>query len=176
MFEEKNALPRAELQPACGDRDHFARARQDGTNVRSAVVAPLGGMLEPRRLLRHELLEEFLEVAPRGRVGIFHDNEAATGVPNEHGDGPVFDPALRHGGSNLVGEVVSAFAPGRDRETGGVDWHEVRGGYAAILGEATAAGGKPNPSNALVPPGGGGVPPSRTLPGGWQARRAGLPR
>jgi hypothetical protein len=40
-------------------------------------------MLEVGRALGHEALEKLLEITPRGRVGVFHQDQAATGVPNE---------------------------------------------------------------------------------------------
>ena len=65
MLEKENALPGAELHPALCDRDHFARAGEDAADVRGAVVAAFRRVLELRRVLRHESLEKFLEIAPR---------------------------------------------------------------------------------------------------------------
>ena len=93
MFERKNTLPRPELHSAIRNRDHFARAREDGANVRSAVVTAFSRVLEVGRVLWDELLEKFLEIASRSWVGVLHDDEAATRMPNEHGDGAGRDAA-----------------------------------------------------------------------------------
>ena len=44
-------------------------------------------------VLGHEPLEEFLQIAARGRVGVLHDDEAATGVLDENGHRARGDPA-----------------------------------------------------------------------------------
>src|SRR5690242_12210506 len=84
MFEEKNALPRAELHLTIDNRDSFAGAREHHANVRGAVVAAFGGVNKIIRVLRHEALKKFLQVLSRDAIGIFHDNEAATGVLDEN--------------------------------------------------------------------------------------------
>ena len=53
--------------------------------MRGAVVTAFRRMLEVRRVLRHEALENLLEVAVRGQIGVLHHDEATTRVSNEHG-------------------------------------------------------------------------------------------
>ena len=118
MLEKKNALPGAELHPAVGDRDYFARAGQDGTDVRSAVVAAFRGVLEIRGVLGHEALEKFLQIAPRGGIGVLHNDQAATGVPNENGDRAAFHPALSDKRGNAIGDFVGAFPLGGKSDRG----------------------------------------------------------
>ena len=114
MFEEKNALPRSELQVAVSDRDRFARAGQDGANMRRAVVAAFRGMLQVGRVLGHEVLEEFLEITPRGRVSVFHQNQTATGVPDEYGHDARCHTTSVDGRGYPISDLVGAFAVGRD--------------------------------------------------------------
>ena len=45
--------------------------------MRSAVVTALRGVLEVGRVLGHEALEKFLEITPRCRVGVFHQDQAS---------------------------------------------------------------------------------------------------
>ena len=123
MFEEKNALPRAELRVAVGDRNHFARAGQNGANMRSAIVAAFSGMLKIGRVLGHETLEEFLEITPGARVGVFHQNQAATGVPDEYGHDASRHAASADGGGYPISDLVGAFAVGWDNNAGGFDAH-----------------------------------------------------
>ena len=94
MFKEENALPRAEPQSAVRDRDDFARAGQDGANMRSAVVSAFRGMLEIGGVLGHEAFEKHLEITPGGWVGVFRNDQATTCVPNEDRDGAGSYPAL----------------------------------------------------------------------------------
>ena len=55
---------------------------------------PSESMREIIGVFRHEALEKLFQVASRGRIGIFHDDDAATGVLNENGDGPISHAAL----------------------------------------------------------------------------------
>ena len=156
VFEKKDALPGAKLHPAVDDRDHFARAGEDGANVRSAVVAPFRSVLEPRRVLRHEPLEKFLEIASRRGIGVFHDDEAAARVPNENGDGACDDPTLADCGRDLIGEFVGALAFGRNDEMRGFDMQthsarvavETSGGNDLPNDREEDAKSKRNPSGA----------------------------
>lgn len=117
MFEEKNSLPGPELHFPVRDWDDFARASQDRANMRRAVVRAFGGMFEPWRALGHELLEKFLQIMTRARVGIFHDDEAATGMPDEDGDGAADKAARFDGRGHLIRNFVSSFAFGRNLES-----------------------------------------------------------
>ena len=126
MFEEENTLPGAELHPAVGNRYDFARTGEDGANVRGAVVAAFRGVLEVRRLFRHEPLEEFFQISPRRWVGIFHDEEAATRVPNENRDDTILHSAPDDEVRNPLRDLVGAFAAGRNGEGGRDGRHDMR--------------------------------------------------
>jgi hypothetical protein len=54
-----------------------------------------------RSVLRHQPLEKFLQIAPRRRIRVFHDNEAAARVPYEYGDGSGNHPLSRMADSTL---------------------------------------------------------------------------
>jgi len=123
MFEEKDSLPGAKLHSSLHDRNDFARTRENRANVRRAVVATFESMLEIWGILWNKMLEELLEVAPRGWVGVFHNREAAARVPNEYSEGPAFDAALSHRGCDPIGDFVGAFAMGGNGEGGGVNSH-----------------------------------------------------
>ena len=123
MLEKKNALPRSELQIAVDDRDYFARTGQDRANMRRAVVAAFRDMFEVGRILRHEALEKFLEITPRGRVGVFHHNQTATGVPYEYGHDAARHATSADGSGYPISDLVGAYSVGRGNNAGGFNTH-----------------------------------------------------
>jgi len=110
MFEEKNSLPRSELHFPSDDRDSFARSRQNHANVRRHVIAAFRAVREVIGIFRHNLIEELLQVPSRSRIGIFHEDYAATGVPNKNRDRPVAQTAFINLCLNIVGDFVRALA------------------------------------------------------------------
>ena len=50
------------------------------------VVGTFIGMGEMGIVIRHQSIQEILQIPPGGRVRIFHQNQAATGVAAEGGD------------------------------------------------------------------------------------------
>ncbi len=94
MFEQKNALPGSELHFTIDDRHSFTGARQDHADVRWHVVAAFGTVREVISIFRDQPVEEFFQVTPRSRIGIFHDDHAATGMLDKNGGRPVPDAAL----------------------------------------------------------------------------------
>jgi hypothetical protein len=108
VFEEENSLPGAELHFAIDNRDRLARARKNHTNVRRHVVGAFLAVLEVIRRLRDEAVEKFFQIAPGGGRGIFHDDEAATGMLDEGGDGSAADTAFVDPGLHFIGNLVGA--------------------------------------------------------------------
>ena len=106
-----------ELHPRIRDRDHFARSRQHHPDVRRHVVRSFVVVLEVRRVFGHEPVEEFLEIAARGRIRVLHDDEAATGVLNENGQRAGRDAAAGQGRIDLIRDFIRPLArcPDRDR-------------------------------------------------------------
>ena len=126
MFEEEDALPGAKLHPATIERDHFTRAGQNRANVRGAVVAAFRGVFEPERVLRHELLEKFLKITPRTRVGILHDDETATRMPYEYRDRAGPDSTVCDRRRDLLRDFVGPLPASRDGKIPRVDAHRRR--------------------------------------------------
>lgn len=94
MFEQKNALPGSQLHFPINNRHRFTGARQDHADMGWHVVAAFGTMLEIIRIFWHEPVEEFLQIASSRRIGIFHDDQAATGVLDKDRRSPVLYAAL----------------------------------------------------------------------------------
>ena len=85
MFEQENALPCAEPHFSIDNRHSLAGACQDHADVRRHVVAAFRIVREIIRILRHEAVEKFLQIATSGRIRVFHDDNAATRVLDENG-------------------------------------------------------------------------------------------
>src|SRR2546422_4788833 len=84
MLEEKNTLPGSELNFPIGNRHGFAGAREHHADMRWHVVAAFRAMREVIRIFRDEAIEKFLEIFSRRRIGVFHHDEAATGMLNKN--------------------------------------------------------------------------------------------
>jgi hypothetical protein len=64
------------------------------------------------------MLEELLQVPPRGWVSVFHDDETAAGMPDEHGHRAGLNPALSDGGCDSIRNFVGPFTAGGNCEGG----------------------------------------------------------
>ena len=109
MLEVENPLPRAELHLGVRHRNHFARSGERHPNVRGAVVRPFVVVLVVR-FLRDEAFEESLQIAARGRRGVFHDHEAAARMLDENRYRAGGDAAALHDLLNLIGDFVRPLA------------------------------------------------------------------
>ena len=123
MFEEENALPCAELHFSIDDGHGFAGARQYHADVRRHVVATLGTVREVISGFRHEPVEKLFQVAARGRIGIFHDDDAATGVLNENSYRPRLYSRAVDFRLHFVGDFVKTLAVSSDFKLIVVDMH-----------------------------------------------------
>lgn len=110
MFEKKNSLPGPEPHSPARDRNHLARPRQDHADVRRHIVGAFRVVLEIIRALRHQAIEECLEIAARGRISVLHDNQTATGVLRENRRRPELDPARGHDPRDFIGDLHRPFA------------------------------------------------------------------
>ena len=94
--------------------------------MRGAIVRAFRRVFKVGRVLRHQALEKFFQIAPRCRIRIFHDDEATAGMPNEYGDGPANQAGRANGRFDIFSDLVCPFAAGRDRKVRGVDAHHRR--------------------------------------------------
>jgi len=123
VFEEENSLPGTELHFPIGNRDRLARSRQNHANMRWHVIAAFRAVRKIIGIFWHETVEEFLEVAPRGWIGIFHNNHTATGMLNEDRDSPPAYAAFVDLALNFIRNFVRAFAICLDREIARLNVH-----------------------------------------------------
>jgi hypothetical protein len=110
VFEEENALPRSELYFCVHNRQGLAGARKDHADVRWHVVAAFRIVREVIGIFRHEAVEKLFQIALRGGIGIFHDDDAATGVLNKNRDCSVSHSAVVDLRLHLIGDFVETLA------------------------------------------------------------------
>ncbi len=127
VFEEKNSLPGSELHFSIHNRDRLARSRQNHTDVGRHVIAAFRTVRKIIGVFWDETVEEFLEVAPRGWIGIFHNNHAATGVLNKDRDRPAAQTAFVDLSLDIVGDFIRSLAIAADFKLLVVDTHKVCG-------------------------------------------------
>ena len=94
MFEQENALPCSELHLTIDNRHGLAGARQDHSDMRWHIIAAFGTVREVISICRHEAVEEFFQITSRSRIGIFHNDHAATGMLDKNRGCPVSYTAL----------------------------------------------------------------------------------
>ncbi len=106
VFEEKDPLPRSKLQFPIDNRYCLAGARQCHPDVRGHVIAALRPVRKIIGIFRHEPVEERFQIAARGRIGILHYDNTATGVLNEHSHcpGPYSAPVYLR--PHIIGDFV----------------------------------------------------------------------
>ena len=127
VFEQQNSLPGTELHFPIGNRDRLARSRQNHANMRWHVIAAFRAVRKIIGIFWHETVEEFLEVAPRGWIGIFHNNHTATGMLNEDRDNPAAQTAFVDLSLDIIGDFIRSLAIGADFKLLVVDAHKVYG-------------------------------------------------
>ena len=127
VFEEKNALPGSELHFSIQNRDRLARSRQNHADVGWHVIAAFRAVRKIIGIFWHEAVEEFLKVAPRGWIGIFHNNHTATGMLNKDRDRPAAQTGFVDLSLDIIVDFIRSLAIGADFKLLVVDAHKVCG-------------------------------------------------
>ena len=84
-------------------------------------------MREVVSIFRHQAIEELLHVVSRGRIGILHDDDAATRVLNKDRYGSVAQAAFVNLRLNIVSDFVQSLAVGAHFELLLLDAHTIYG-------------------------------------------------
>jgi hypothetical protein len=110
MFKEKYALPGSKLHFAAANWDCLACAGQGHADVRWHVIAAFRAVSEVISIFGNQTIEKFLQVVSRRRIGIFHDDHAATSMLDKDGydstsHAPLVDLRLR-----FVRDFVQSFS------------------------------------------------------------------
>ena len=127
VFEEKDSLPGSELHFSIHNRDGLARSRQNHANMGGHVIAALRAVRKIIGIFWHQAVEEFLKVAPRAWIGIFHNNHTATGVLNKDRDRPAAQTEFVDLSPDTIGDFICSLAIGADLKLLVVDAHKVCG-------------------------------------------------
>ena len=125
VLEQENALPGSKLHFAVDNRDCLAGTRQGHANVRRHVIPAFRTVSKVISIFRHQTIEKFLQVMSRRGIRIFHENDAATRVPNKYGDCPIAHPALVDLRLDIVGDFVGPFAVSANLELILVNAHRI---------------------------------------------------
>ena len=86
VLPEVKALPSSQEQSALQNRYGFRRSGQGHLYVTGHVVGTFIGMGEMGIIIRHQSIQEIFQIPPSGRVRIFHQDQAATGMATESGN------------------------------------------------------------------------------------------
>ncbi len=114
MFEQKDALPRAELHSSVSNRYCLARASQHHPDMRRHIIAAFRTVCEVIGILGNQPVKKLFQIAARGRIGILHYDDTATGVLNEHSHCPVPYSARVDLGLHIIGDFVQSFTLGAE--------------------------------------------------------------
>jgi hypothetical protein len=125
MLEQENTLPGSKLHFAVDNRDCLACARQSHADVRRHVITAFRTVSKVISIFRHQTIEKFLQVMSRRRIGVFHENDAATRVLNKHRDCPTAQAALVDLRLDIVGDFVGPFASSANVELILVSTHRI---------------------------------------------------
>lgn len=123
MLEEKDALPRAELQFAVRDRDYFTRSSEHHPNVRRGIITAFRRVREAIRAFRNETLEECIEVYTSGLISVLEDDETRARVLDENGRRSSINTASCDDLAHFICNLVCAFAFRLNRENFRVRLH-----------------------------------------------------
>ena len=124
VFEQKNALPGAEVHFSINDRHCLARSRQCHFDVGWHIVAALGVVRKIIGTFGHKPIEELLQIASRGWISIFHDHDAATSVLDEHRHCTVSHAARVYLRLHIFGDLIQSFTVGAKFELVVMDMHQ----------------------------------------------------
>ena len=124
VLEQEYALPGSKLHFAVDNRDRLTSARQGHPDVRRHVIASFRAVREVISIFRHQTIEKFLQVTARRRIGIFHKNDAATGMLHKDSHRAISQPAGVDLRLHLIGDFVQSFTFGAKFELVVMDMHQ----------------------------------------------------
>lgn len=116
MLESEDSLPCPQRHPPPVDGDHLGRTGQSHADVAWHVIRPFVSVDEIRIILRDQAIEPSLEITPCAWVGVFHEDQTRAGVAEENRHLSRGDSGSRDDTRNLIGNLISSFTAGSERE------------------------------------------------------------
>jgi hypothetical protein len=110
VLKQKYALPGAKLHFAAANWDCLACAGQGHADVRWHVIAAFRAVSEVISIFRNQTIEKFLQVVSRRRIGIFHNDHAATSMLGKDGYGSISHAAPVDLRLRFVRDFVQSFS------------------------------------------------------------------
>ncbi len=86
VLPKVEALPSSQEQPALQNRYGFRRSGQGHLYVTGHVIGTFIGMGKMGIIIRHQSIQEIFQIPPGGRIRIFHQDQAATGMATVSGN------------------------------------------------------------------------------------------
>ena len=123
MFEQKDALPRAELHSSVSNRYCLTCVRQCHPDVRRHIIAAFRTVCEVIGILGNQPVKKLFQIAAGGRIGVFHDEKAATGMLNKYRHSSISDAAPVDLRLHIIGDFVQSFTLGAEVELVVADAH-----------------------------------------------------
>ena len=125
VFPKVNTLPGAKQQSAVRKRHGFTGPRERHFDMTGHVVRTFQRMLEVWIVFRNQPIKPSLEIGARGRVSIFHDDQAAARVLAENRHHTLLQAAVGQLLRNEFGDFVQALAMRANRMYCLMNGHEV---------------------------------------------------
>lgn len=123
VLKKKESLPGAECHLPIHHRDHFACPGESHANMRGHVIRPLVSVHKVRSVLGNEMIKKGMQVGPRARIGILHDDQTCAGVPDKDGCCSRRNSRFSNDVLNLAGDLVSSFSGRADGKAGSMTRH-----------------------------------------------------
>lgn len=125
VFPKKYPLPGPEQQPPVSKRHRFTGARKRHLDVTRHVVGTFCRMFEVRVTFRNQSIEPPFEIATRGGICVFHDQQRTTRVLAKNRDYTARERACSHLLRDQRGDFVHTLATRPELNRFLIDGHEL---------------------------------------------------
>ena len=124
VFPQEHALPCAEAEASIDKGDHFRGTGQRHLNMAGHIVGAFVSVGKVGIVLRHQAIDKALEIAPRRRIGVFHNHQTAAGVAAKHRDGALSQAGRAQARSDDLSKLFGRFPRGGDLNLLGKSRHD----------------------------------------------------
>lgn len=125
VFPKKYSLPGPEQQAPVRKRHRLTGTRKRHLDVTRHVVGTFCRMFEFRVAFRNQSIEPPFEIATRGGIGVFHDQQRATRVLAKNRDYAAREAARSHMLRDQRGDLVHTLAARSELNRFLIDGHDL---------------------------------------------------